>query len=60
LSSTGDRQRDTAILGTLQHLKLVGGQPPASMAQPFTVIVLPRSSGGVIDCPASEGGRGNG
>jgi hypothetical protein len=57
LSSTGERLRDAAIAGVLQRLRSVGGAPPPSMAQPFTMIMLPRSSGGMVDCPAPEGGR---
>jgi hypothetical protein len=26
------------------------------MAQPFTMVVLPRSSGGNIECPLAQGG----
>lgn len=59
LSSTGDRQRDAAVIGTLRGAS-VGESPPSSMAQPFTMIMLPRSSGGVVDCPATEGSRQNG
>ena len=60
LGSTGDRGRDAAIVDTLQRLRSIGEPPPRSMAQPFTMIMLPRSSGGVVDCPVSEGGRRNG
>ncbi len=60
LGSTGDQQRDAAIIGMLRRLPSVGGRPPPSMAQPFTMIMLPRSSGGVVDCPASAGSRQDG
>jgi TonB family protein len=60
LNSTGDRERDAAIVEALQELRSVGAPPPPSMAQPFTMIVLPRSSGGVVDCALPEGGRRNG
>jgi hypothetical protein len=60
LNSTGDRERDAAIVDALQQLPSAGAPPPPSMAQPFTMIVLPRSSGGVVDCPGSAGGRRNG
>jgi hypothetical protein len=56
LSSTGDRQRDAAITGILRNLS-VGEPPPASMSQPFTMIMLPISSGGTVDCSATESGR---
>jgi hypothetical protein len=60
LGSTGDWQRDAAIIGMLRRPRSVGGPPPPAMAQPFTMIILPRSSGGVVDCPAPEGSRQNG
>jgi hypothetical protein len=61
LGSTGDQQRDAAITETLGRLQPIGEPPPTSMAQPFTMIVLPRSSGGVIDCPRlPERNRQNG
>lgn len=60
LGSTGDQQRDAAIIGMLRRLRLDGGPPHPSMAQPFTMIMLPRSTGGAIDCPASEAGRQDG
>ena len=59
LSSTGDQQRDAAIMDMLRDAS-VGEPPPPSMVQPFTMIMLPRSSGGVVDCPAVEGSRQNG
>jgi hypothetical protein len=59
LSSTGDQQRDAAIVDRLQDAS-AGEPPPPSMAQPFTMIVLPQSSGGVVDCPAIEGSRQSG
>ncbi len=58
LGSTGDQQRDAAILRALESEKSVGASPPPAMAQPFTMIMLPRSSGGVVDCPVS--GQQNG
>lgn len=58
LSSTGDQQRDAAILDVAGRAS-VGEPPPARMAQPFTMVVLPQSSGGTIDCPV-EGRRQHG
>lgn len=58
LGSTGDRQRDVAVLDALHGVRSVGASPPAAMAQPFTMIMLPLSSGGVVDCPTS--GQRNG
>jgi hypothetical protein len=59
LSSTGDQQRDAALAEIAGRLS-VGEAPPAHMAQPFTMVVLPRSSGGTIDCPVSESSRQHG
>ena len=50
LSSTGDQQRDAAIAEIAGRVS-VGEPPPPRMAQPFTMVVLPRSSGGTVDCP---------
>jgi hypothetical protein len=58
LSSTGDVQRDAAIVAGASALAL-GEPPPARMAQPFTMVLLPRSSGGVVVCSPAEG-RGHG
>lgn len=60
LGSTGDEQRDVAIAASGRQV-IVDEPPPAGMAQPFTMVVLPRSSGGTIDCPPpSEGDRQHG
>jgi hypothetical protein len=56
LSSTGDQQRDAAIAQVASRVS-IGEAPPAGMAQPFTMVLLPRSSGGTIDCPVTEGSR---
>jgi hypothetical protein len=58
LSSTGDQPRDAAITEVLGRLQSIGEPPPPSMAQPFTMIVLPRSSGGAVDCPPAPVGNG--
>jgi len=50
LSSTGDVQRDAAIVAGAARAA-VGGPPPVRMVQPFTMVLLPRSSGGVVACP---------
>jgi len=59
LASTGDQIRDAAIVNFLEHLA-IGERPPANMAQPFTMVVLPQSSGGTINCVQTDRGRRNG
>jgi TonB family protein len=58
LDSTGDAHRDAAIFASLSRAS-IGAPPPAGMAQPFTMVLLPRSTGAIIDCP-SMSGRQNG
>jgi hypothetical protein len=52
LSSTGDAERDTAIMDIIGHAS-IGESPPVTLAQPLTMVVLPQSSGGGFDCPPS-------
>lgn len=59
LASSGDQQRDAAIVNFVEHLS-IGEPPPANMAQPFTMVVLPQSSGGTINCVQADRGRQNG
>ena len=56
LSSTGDVQRDAQIIDGATAVA-VGEPPPARMAQPFTMVLLPRASGGVVACTATENHR---
>ena len=49
LGSSGDAQRDEAIAQALRTLA-IGRPAPAHMPQPFTMVVLPTSSGGTLDC----------
>lgn len=56
LSPTGDSQRDRAIIELLHGLS-VGEIPPPRMAQPFTMVILPSSSGGILDCPLAKSVR---
>ncbi len=53
LSSTGDIERDTAIIEIIGHTS-IAEPPPVNLAQPFIVVVLPQSSGGGFDCPPSR------
>lgn len=49
LGSSGDHRRDEAIVTAL-HALAIGRVAPAHMAQPFTMVVLPTSSGGTVEC----------
>jgi len=59
LSSTGDQQRDAAIVD-IAGRAAIGEPPPPRMTQPFTMVVLPRSSGGAVDCPLIKGDQQHG
>jgi hypothetical protein len=59
LGSTGDRERDLAIADRIGHVS-ISEPPPSRMAQPFTMVVLPRSSGGNIECPPIQVGGQHG
>ncbi len=50
LGSSGDSSRDEAIARTLRTLG-IGRPAPSHMSQPFTMVVLPASSGGAVNCP---------
>lgn len=50
LGSSGDSRRDAAISSALRGLP-IGRQAPSHMSQPFTMVVLPPSSGGAVTCP---------
>lgn len=53
LGSSGDSRRDEAISNALRALT-IGRSAPSHMSQPFTMVVLPQSSGGAILCPAVQ------
>lgn len=53
LGTSGDSSRDDAISDALGTLA-IGRAAPSHMSQPFTMIVLPASSGGVVDCAAIQ------
>lgn len=59
LGSSGDRSRDDAISSALRTLA-IGRQAPPHMSQPFTMVVLPPSSGGAITCPPIRSALRNG
>jgi hypothetical protein len=53
LNQTGDDRRDAAITAVAGRAS-VGEAPPARMAQPFTMVVLPQMSEEAV-CPSAEG-----
>lgn len=50
LHTSGDRARDDAILDALQKLR-IDRAPPPDMAQPLTMLILPRSQTPGLECP---------
>lgn len=59
LGTSGDERRDEAVVDALRGLSL-DEPPPPHTAQPFTMIVLPRSSGGSVQCASDEGAQHRG
>jgi hypothetical protein len=53
LESTGDRQRDSAIMHALAGMH-VGVAPPTGFAQPFTLVIRPQASARSRDCTAAD------
>ena len=53
LAPTGDPSLDQATIAAMRDLAV--GAPPQDMVQPFTMLVLPRSSGNAWYCAASVG-----
>ncbi|MGJ7546339.1 energy transducer TonB [Variovorax sp. LT1R16] len=53
LHTTGDRGRDVAILDTLRQVR-IDRAPPPDMAQPLTMLILPRSQTAGRDCPERD------
>ncbi|MGA4475678.1 STN domain-containing protein [Ectopseudomonas chengduensis] len=52
LASTGDLQRDAAVVVRLRGLR-VGQLPPSSLPQPITVLVVPGSAVSSVECNPS-------
>ncbi len=48
IGSTGNAQRDRAIAQTLANVTF--DKPPPDLPQPLMMLILPRSSGNVLDC----------
>ncbi len=55
LDSTGDRDFDAAVVDGLRGLSL-DEAPPLGATQPFTMLILPRSSGQRWGCPEPDAG----
>jgi type II secretory pathway component GspD/PulD (secretin) len=54
LASTGDEQRDNAVVESLRRLS-VGQSPPRSLPQPVTVLLVPGVASGDTACNRGEG-----
>lgn len=50
LDSTGDPQFDRLVTGSLLRTS-IGEAPPVDLVQPFTMLIMPRSSGHPWNCP---------
>ncbi|MGC5703330.1 STN domain-containing protein [Pseudomonas sp. NFXW11] len=57
VSSTGDLQRDEALVQRLAHTR-VGRQAPSSLRQPLTLLLIPDTTGTRMDCKDWEGASG--
>jgi TonB family protein len=55
LDSTGDRQFDEVVLASLWDVS-IGEAVPVGMVQPFTMLIMPRSSGHPWNCPGPAAG----
>jgi hypothetical protein len=53
LHTSGDRARDGSILDTLSRTR-IDRPPPPGMAQPLTMLILPRSQTPGLECPAQR------
>ncbi|MNV16737.1 Ferripyoverdine receptor precursor [compost metagenome] len=57
VSSTGDVQRDAALVESLRNLN-IERPAPSSLSQPVTLLLLPESSGKRMECPQWKGVSG--
>ncbi len=53
LASTGEQARDVNIIDTLKAVRLER-LPPPEIAQPFTMVILPRALAPGVECPAAH------
>ncbi|SDP62938.1 TonB C terminal [Pseudomonas reinekei] len=57
VSSTGDAQRDAALVESLRNLD-IERPAPSSLSQPVTLLLLPESSGKRMECSKGKGVSG--
>jgi type II secretory pathway component GspD/PulD (secretin) len=57
VTSSGDTQRDAALVDSVQHLK-IERSPPSALRQPVTLLLVPDSSGKRMECTQQEGAFG--
>ncbi|MEB0048577.1 MULTISPECIES: secretin and TonB N-terminal domain-containing protein [unclassified Pseudomonas] len=57
VTSSGDLQRDAALVDSVQHLR-IEQLPPSSLRQPVTLLLVPQSSGKSMECTQWEGVSG--
>lgn len=57
VTSSGDSQRDAALVDSVQHLR-IERSPPSSLRQPVTLLLVPDSSGKRMECTQQEGAFG--
>jgi len=57
VTSSGDGQRDAALVDSVQHLK-IERSPPSALRQPVTLLLVPDSSGKRMECTQQEGAFG--
>jgi len=57
VTSSGDVQRDAALVDSVQHLR-IERPPPSSVRQPVTLLLVPDSSGKRMECTQQQGAFG--
>lgn len=57
VTSSGDTQRDAALVDSVQHLR-IERSPPSSLRQPVTLLLVPDSSGKRMECTQQQGAFG--
>ena len=58
LGSTGDPQRDSALVESLRGVRVMQATP-ATLAQPLTILLLPKTTGKAMECKLTEGMGGS-
>ncbi|WP_256735484.1 secretin and TonB N-terminal domain-containing protein [Pseudomonas sp. dw_612] len=57
VTSSGDTQRDAALVDSVQHLR-IERSPPSSLRQPVTLLLVPNLSGKRMECTQQQGAFG--